>query len=96
MNEVDELFQRVNLLLNRDITGLTPLGGVIVMAIAYGIAQDSRALSIKLDVAHALVLRECTNLEVELGWVKVVDKNDKSQLRSVVLTSECEAILSSI
>lgn len=57
----------------------SPLGAGILAASWLGIAGDSRSFARKLEVAHALVLRECVALAEEAGLIILEDRQDKSQ-----------------
>ena len=60
-------------------SSLSGLGAGIVAALALDIASDSRTFSRLLGVAHALVLREVSALGQEGGYVRVRQRDPRTQ-----------------
>lgn len=61
--------------------GIDTTGAALLCAIHLGIGSDSRSLSKKLGIAHALVLREITSLsEVYLTVTKRDDRTQRTFL----------------
>jgi len=58
---------------------LTGLGAGIVAALALDIASDSRTFARLLGVAHALVLREISVLGQEHGYVRIRQRDPRTQ-----------------
>lgn len=58
---------------------LTGLGAGIVAAAALEIASDSRTFSRLLGVAHALVLREISVLGQDHGYIKIRQRDPRTQ-----------------
>lgn len=58
---------------------LTALGAGIVAALALDIASDSRTFARLLGVAHALVLREIAALGQEHGYVRIRQRDPRTQ-----------------
>lgn len=75
------------------VPDLSPLGAGIIAAAHLGIAKDSRSFARKLDLAHALVLRECTQLEGEAGFIFLDDRSHRSQRVFYDLTEAARALV---
>ncbi len=58
---------------------LTGLGAGIVAAAALEIASDSRTFSRLLGVAHALVLREISVLGQDHGYIRIRQRDPRTQ-----------------
>lgn len=58
---------------------LTGLGAGIVAALALDIASDSRTFARLLGVAHALVLREISVLGQDNGYVRIRQRDPRTQ-----------------
>ncbi len=58
---------------------LTGLGAGIVAALALDIASDSRTFARLLGIAHALVLREISVLGQEHGYVRIRQRDPRTQ-----------------
>lgn len=67
---------------------LTPLGAAILVALHKGFAEDSRTFARTFDVAHALVLRECTLLSADLHLLVLTPMEGRSQRYRYALTPE--------
>lgn len=66
--------------------GTDATGGAIIAAVHLGIASDSRSLSNRLGIAHALVLREIATLS---GPFITIEKRDtRTQRTFISLTSQ--------
>ncbi|WP_139976935.1 MULTISPECIES: hypothetical protein [Brucella/Ochrobactrum group] len=61
---------------SRDLTGL---GAGIVAALALDIASDSRSFARLFGVAHALVLREISVLGQDHGYVRIRQRDPRTQ-----------------
>ncbi len=68
-------------------------GAALIAAIHFGIGRDSRSLSNKLGIAHALVLREINALAGTL--VTVTRRDARTQRTFVELTSDAETLAQS-
>jgi hypothetical protein len=58
---------------------LTGLGAGIIAALVLDIASDSRTFARLLSVAHALVLREISVLGQEHGYVRIRQRDPRTQ-----------------
>ena len=65
-------------------------GAALIAAIHLGVGSDSRSLSNKLGMAHALVLREITALSDR--FLKLVKRDARTQRTFVELTEEGSAL----
>lgn len=61
-------------------------GAALIAAVHLGIGSDSRSLSNKLGIAHALVLREITALSDR--WIRVAKRDARTQRTFIELTDE--------
>lgn len=61
-------------------------GAALIAAVHLGVGSDSRSLSNKLGIAHALVLREITALSDR--WVRVTKRDVRTQRTFIELTDE--------
>lgn len=64
---------------------VTPVGAGLMTALHLDIAKDSRTFARLFGIAHALVLREITDL-AEYHLLKVVDRNARTQRTEIALT----------
>jgi len=55
------------------------LGAGIIAALALDIASDSRSFSRILGIAHALVLREVVVLSAEGGYIRIRQRDERTQ-----------------
>lgn len=69
---------------------LDATGAALVAAIHLGIGTDSRSLSNKLGIAHALVLREINALSGQ--FVTIVKRDARTQRTWVELTNEASSL----
>ncbi|KQR35206.1 hypothetical protein ASF91_01715 [Rhizobium sp. Leaf155] len=83
MAAVDELLQIAP-------AGLQPTGAALIVAVHIGLGSDSRSLSNKLGIAHALVLREISALSGTL--LHIVRREARTQRTSVELTERAKAL----
>ncbi len=83
MAAVDELLQIAP-------TGLQPTGAALIVAVHIGLGSDSRSLSNKLGIAHALVLREISALSGTL--LQIVRREARTQRTFVELTEKAKAL----
>ncbi|TBN08415.1 hypothetical protein EYC79_23115 [Agrobacterium cavarae] len=83
MAAVDELLQVAP-------AGLQPTGAALIVAVHIGLGSDSRSLSNKLGIAHALVLREISALSGTL--LHIVRREDRTQRTFVELTEKAKAL----
>ncbi|MDQ8698119.1 hypothetical protein [Hyphomicrobium sp. LHD-15] len=73
---------------------VSQIGAAILVAIDLGIAHDSRTFSRIFGVAHALVLREITELSTGDGAVlKTMSRNDRTQRTELALTDSARQLL---
>jgi len=72
---------------------LSSIAAGILAASHLGIAQDSRSFARKLDLAHALVLRECVALAEDLNLIDLDDRQDKSQRLFFSLTEKAKMLI---
>jgi hypothetical protein len=73
---------------------LSPIGAAMLAAIHFGIANDSRAFSLKLGVEHALTLREVTALSSpELGLLNTVSRSERTQRTHFALTDKSNQLI---
>ena len=74
---------------------ISPIGAAILAAIHYDVAKDSRAFSLKIDIEHALTLREITALSSpELGLIEIVSRNERTQRTQIELTGKGQTLVS--
>ncbi|WP_113265850.1 hypothetical protein [Agrobacterium cavarae] len=83
MAAVDELLQVAP-------AGLQPTGAALIVAVHIGLGSDSRSLSNKLGIAHALVLREISALSGTL--LHIVRSEARTQRTFVELTEKAKAL----
>jgi len=83
MAAVDELLQVAP-------AGLQPTGAALIVAVHIGLGSDSRSLSNKLGIAHALVLREISALSGTL--LHIVRREARTQRTFVELTEKAKAL----
>ncbi|MFK0684180.1 hypothetical protein SD208_07650 [Ochrobactrum sp. BD67] len=60
-------------------SSLSGLGAGIIAALALDIASDSRTFARLLGVAHALVLREISLLGQDQGYVRIRQRDSRTQ-----------------
>ncbi|MFB8344372.1 hypothetical protein ACWGNA_24150 [Brucella cytisi] len=60
-------------------SNLTGLGAGIIAALALDIASDSRTFASSLGIAHALVLREISVLGQDHGYVRIKQRDPRTQ-----------------
>ncbi|MEH3124279.1 hypothetical protein [Agrobacterium cavarae] len=72
--------------------GLQPTGAALIVAVHIGLGSDSRSLSNKLGIAHALVLREIGVLSGTL--LHIVRRQARTQRTFVELTAKAKALAS--
>lgn len=65
---------------------LTPVGAGILVALHFGICRDSRTFARLFGIAHAIVLREVTELADGRGHIAILDRNARSQRSVYALT----------
>ncbi|MGC0053561.1 hypothetical protein [Brucella pituitosa] len=58
---------------------ISRLGAGIIAALALDIASDSRSFSRILGIAHALVLREVVVLSAEGGYIRIRQRDERTQ-----------------
>lgn len=83
MAAVDELLQIAP-------AGLQPTSAALIVAVHIGLGSDSRSLSNKLGIAHALVLREISALSGTL--LHIVRREARTQRTLVELTEKAKAL----
>ncbi|MET0171559.1 MAG: hypothetical protein ABW206_04090 [Agrobacterium vaccinii] len=72
---------------------LDATGAALIAAVHLGIGNDSRSLSNKLGIAHALVLREINALSGRM--LTIVKRDARTQRTWVELTDEASSLASS-
>ncbi|WP_284777497.1 hypothetical protein [Agrobacterium sp. lyk4-40-TYG-31] len=72
---------------------LDATGAALIAAVHLGIGNDSRSLSNKLGIAHALVLREINTLSGRM--LTIVKRDARTQRTWVELTDEASSLASS-
>lgn len=75
---------------------LSALGPYVLAAAALGIADDSRTLARRLDLAHALVIRELNALAHEAGLVEITGQGAGSQRMGFALTDRARALIAEV
>ncbi len=68
-------------------------GAALIAAVHLGIGSDSRSLSNRLGIAHALVLREINGLSVRM--LTIVKRDPRTQRTWVELTDEAVSLAQS-
>lgn len=94
-NEIteDEILARVAALCAAE-PALSEIGAALVTALDLGIARDTRTFSRIFGIAHALVLREVSQMSGdESAVLKVVARNDRTQRTELALTEQGYALL---
>lgn len=71
---------------------LTPVGAGLLAALHLGVCSDSRSFSRILGIAHALVLREVTDL-ANRSLLSVTSRNERTQRTALALTEDGQRIL---
>lgn len=92
----EELFLERVAALSAAAGSLSPLAAGLLLAAGLGIARDTRTFARVFGLAHALVLREVTELAEERGLLAIADRNARTQRTSYSLTDASEALLSRI
>ncbi len=72
---------------------LDATGAALIAAVHLGIGNDSRSLSNKLGIAHALVLREINALSGRM--LTIIKRDTRTQRTWVELTDEASSLASS-
>lgn len=75
---------------------VTPMGASVLLALHFGICQDSRTFARMFDVPHALVLREVTTLSEEHDLVTLLDRNPRTQRTALALGDAAQVLLSRV
>lgn len=75
---------------------ITPIGAGLLAAAHLGLAGDSRSFARKLDLAHALVLRDCVALAAEQGLLTLDDRGEPSGRKFFHLTPRGEQLLAGV
>ena len=88
----DLFMSRVDALLKGQVLEISPLAAGIMVAIEMGIA-DSRSFSRQLGIAHALVLREISQLSGPEGLIRVTGRQAKTLRTSLALSDRGELLL---
>ena len=65
-------------------------GAALIAAVHLGIGSDSRSLSNRLGIAHALVLREINSLSGKM--LTIVKRDTRTQRTFVALPNEAETL----
>jgi hypothetical protein len=73
---------------------LTQVGAALLAAIHLGIANDSRTFSRIFGVAHALALREITELSAENAFLRIASRNARTQRSEIALTNKGQQLVS--
>ncbi len=89
----EEKFLEAVSALSSEEPALSQLGAAILVALHFGIAKDSRTFSRKFDIAHALALREITALSEDVSFLKVVERNARTQRTELALTENALRLL---
>ncbi|MCV6574105.1 MAG: hypothetical protein OIF58_00050 [Cohaesibacter sp.] len=79
MNDQDIILDLIEQLLKSVETELSPLSAAMILATDLNIANDSRDFAKKFGLAHALVIRECVNLEEAVGAIAIIKRDDRTQ-----------------
>jgi DNA-binding HxlR family transcriptional regulator len=74
---------------------LSPVGAGLLAALHLGVCRDSRSFSRILGIAHALVLREVTDLS-DRALLSIVGRNERTQRTELALTDKGERLLSRV
>lgn len=72
---------------------LSPIGLGLMAAAYVGLSRDTRSFARALDLAHALVIRECVALGEEGGLIQIEDRADRSQRLFFSLTPRGQALI---
>lgn len=75
----DRLMALIEAVVAADPSAISPVGAAILAALQLNMAQDSRSFARQLDLAHALVLRECAVLQHDLGLIEVTRRDARTQ-----------------
>lgn len=72
---------------------VSPVGGGILAALHLGITQDSRTFARLFGIAHAIVLREVTELTERQSLVTITYRNSRTQRTELALTGPGQELL---
>lgn len=79
MTEVEtQLVDTLTHLAATDTDFMTDIGPLLLSAVALELAADTRGFARMFDVAHALVIRECTQLQDDLGLLYLENREERS------------------
>lgn len=76
--------------------GISALGAGIVAAAALDIASDSRTFARQLGLAHALVLREISALDQEGGYLRIRQRDMRTQRTRYELSPAGQRLIEAI
>lgn len=93
MTMKDQLIAITTELVEQRSQQLTPLSAGILAAAYLDLASDSRSFARKLDIAHALVLRECVALSEDHGLLTLTDRSERSQRLFFALTTQGDSVV---
>ncbi|WP_460275794.1 hypothetical protein [Celeribacter sp. ULVN23_4] len=96
MSQEDALESAFEAARNADVAYLSPMGPLILAASHLGLAQDSRGFARMFDLAHALVIRECTSLDEELGLIEVTRSDARTSRRFYDLSDKGRMIFTHV
>ena len=96
MSEADQFLEAIEALMVRYPDTLNALGAGIVLGAHQGLAKDTRSFARKLDVAHALVIRECVALALEHDLLRLDDRQERSQRVFYELTERAHAMVKDV
>lgn len=88
----DRVLSLVGRLLSADPT-LAPIGAAVLAAVHLGLCADSRTFSRAFGIAHALVLREVSDLAETRSLLAIVGRDARTQRTSVTLTEASQALI---
>ncbi|WP_226551348.1 hypothetical protein [Celeribacter naphthalenivorans] len=92
MSQEDALETAFGAAQNAQHSYLSTMGPLILAASHLGIAKDSRGFARLFDLAHALVIRECTSLEQEFGLIETQKKDIRTSRVFYHLTEKGRAL----
>ncbi|MEM6903624.1 MAG: hypothetical protein AAF556_10355, partial [Pseudomonadota bacterium] len=88
MSEQKQLAPLVERLLGAHPDMLTPIGAGLLATAHLGLNSDSRSFAKDMDMAHALVIRECTLLADDHGLLVLEDREEPSGRLFFTLTDK--------
>jgi hypothetical protein len=88
----EDAFMQIVASISSSDASLTGIGAALIAANRLGIAKDSRTFANKFGIAHALVLREISDISGEDGHFRIVSRNERTRRTELALTEKGERL----